>query len=131
MEKIQERQLELDNEISELQEAGKNFNETAENQKIMLERKIAKCNIIAANLLKGKDIGEFSLNVNDGKQKYTAQNNNMKKEIEASKYPNAKITKQADNNLNVREAKPTSMQNSQANAIAKVEDFSQLISLKI
>ena len=125
MEKIQERQLELDNEISELQEAGKNFNETAENQKIMLERKIAKCNIIAANLLKGKDIGEFSLNVNDGKQKYTAQNNNMKKEIEASKYPNAKITEQADNNLNVREAKPTSMQNSQANAIAKVEDFSQ------
>lgn len=66
-----EKQIpELEKQVPELENTIKEI-ENPENKvstkKAEYERKIAKCNIIAANLLKGKELGEFDLKVEEGR----------------------------------------------------------------
>lgn len=83
--KLQEVQANNDREIIKLEEESKNFDEKSANKKEIYERKIAKCNIIAANLLKGKDIGEIELDVDASGKTYTSPDGKLNKKIERAK----------------------------------------------
>lgn len=62
LENLQNKQNSIDEDIAQLQKDGEGYNEKVEWQKNEYERKIAKCNILASNLLKGKEIDDISLN---------------------------------------------------------------------
>ena len=71
------------NEIGNLVNKQKYYEEKVIPQKLNMERRISKCNIIAANLLKGKSIEDIDLRLSE--EKYTSPDGKMKKNIAAAK----------------------------------------------
>jgi len=81
----QDKQSELMEKISDAQELldkikaeDKEFDKYT-NKRLEYERKIAKCNILAANLLKGKDINDIELNVESKDSRFTAKGEDAEK----------------------------------------------------
>lgn len=86
----QDKQSDLYREITTLEEEGKGFDKSAENKKMLYERRITKCNIMASNLLEGKDIGDIDLKVEQPQGKFTPANNKIKKQIQSAREENEK-----------------------------------------
>lgn len=85
MEPLQTRQSDLDMQIGTLEEQGKGFDKIAEDKRITYERKIAKCNIIAANLMKGKSLLDFDLKVEPEGKRFTSPDGKLFKTTKASR----------------------------------------------
>lgn len=71
MGKLQDKQGKLDREVSTLEAEGKITDKEAD-KRAVYERRIAKCNIMAANLLKGKELGDFEVKVTPNDKKFTS-----------------------------------------------------------
>lgn len=82
---LQEEQSKLDREITSLEEIGKDVNEEVQRKTATYERKIAKCNIIAANLLKGKELGEFEIKVIPEYKRFTSNDGQLPKQVEQAR----------------------------------------------
>jgi len=82
---LQEQQGKLDMEIADLQEQGKNFNEETAGKKELYERRIAKCNLLAANLLKGKSIDDIGLRVEEEGKKFNSPDGSLKDKTDSAR----------------------------------------------
>lgn len=71
MGELQDKQGKLDREVSTLEAEGKITDKEAD-KRAVYERRIAKCNIMAANLLKGKELGDFEVKVTPNDKKFTS-----------------------------------------------------------
>lgn len=69
MGELQDKQGKLDREVSTLEAEGKISDKDAD-KRAVYERRIAKCNIMAANLLKGKELGDFEVKVTPNDKKF-------------------------------------------------------------
>jgi len=107
---LQEEQANLDRELASLEETGKDFNEKIEIKKDAYERKIKKCNIIAKNLLKGKDLGEIELRVEKEGKRFTSPDGKLPEE-----------TKKARNEEKYSEIEDEVVKEN--NALTEVSDF--------
>lgn len=81
--KLQDKQSTLYTELTELEGQGAEFKEESGNKRTFLERKIAKCNLLAANLLKGKNIEDIEIKVEEGR--FTSKDGKLKQKIQAEK----------------------------------------------
>ena len=84
-ESLRNKKYELNYQIRNLEGQQKSYNSDVEDKKIIYERRISKCNIIAANLLKGKNIGEFELKVEPASKKFTSPDGKIAQQINATK----------------------------------------------
>ena len=82
---LQEEQANLSREIAGLEEIGKDVDEATQRKTATYERKIAKCNIIAANLLKGKELGEFEIKVVPEDKKFKSSDGKLTEEVEKAR----------------------------------------------
>lgn len=79
---LQAEQGKTEREIADLELLGKDSNEKTENKREEYSRKISKCNIIAANLLKGKSLDDIELKVEPEGKKYTKKEKQKTKQIQ-------------------------------------------------
>ena len=112
--KLQDKQYNLYKEIRELEEGGKNLNQDSINERILLERRIAKCNLLAANLLKGKNIEDIQLKKVEGK--FTSKEENLKKQIQVKE----EEQDAGKNNINIKQNLPSN--------VTKIEEKHSIIS---
>ena len=82
---LKEERAKLDGELQDLESVQKEYQEKVESKKATYERKIAKCNIIAANLLKGKELGEFEIKVVPEDKKFTSNDGKLTEEVEKAR----------------------------------------------
>ena len=92
--KAQDKQYKLMPEIQTLQNEPKH-DEFADKRSVY-ERKIAKCNVLAANLLKGKELEDIELKVDTGR--YTSKDGKLKEKIRDSRAPQIKDNLEKSNN---------------------------------
>ena len=69
-------------DIETLEKKGKNFSENTIMKKEEYQRKIAKCNLIAANLLKGKEIDDITIKVEEDEKRFISKDGKLGKKIE-------------------------------------------------
>ena len=82
----QDKQYKLMPEIQILQNEPKE--DKFADKRSIYERKIAKCNVLAANLLKGKELEDIELKVDTGR--YTSKDGKLKEKIRDSRAPEIK-----------------------------------------
>lgn len=124
---LKEKSSDLDNEIKKLniEENSSNLDEVvAEREKY--ERKIAKCNLIAANLLKGKDLEDIQIKIEPSNKVFKQQKNTKEQAQEPEKQENAtekqeKAPKEGE--LSDPEIIDDEQENAKTNYPAKLEDF--------
>lgn len=124
---LKEKSSDLDNEIKKLniEENSSNLDEVvAEREKY--ERKIAKCNLIAANLLKGKDLEDIQIKIEPSNKVFKQQKNTKEQAQEPEKQENAtekqeKAPKEGE--LSDPEIIDDEQENAKSNYPAKLEDF--------
>lgn len=81
---LQDRQAAADKTIKDLQEQSKSTDfKAVAKQRTQMEKKIVQCDILAANLLKGKSIEDIEVKVENGR--FTEPTGKLKQKIEASK----------------------------------------------
>lgn len=77
---LKEQKGKLDGELEQLESEQKAYQEKA-----TYERKIAKCNLIAANLLKGKSLDEIEIRVEEDGKRFTSKDGKLKEEVEQAR----------------------------------------------
>jgi len=133
---LQEEQANLSREIAALEEIGKDIDEETQRKTATYERKIAKCNIIAANLLKGKELGEFEIKVIPEDKKLKSSDGKLSEEVEKARYEQEQTVAQEnveetaekleDSAYNAPEIIDDAMENAEEDkAIAEVNTFAQ------
>ncbi len=100
---LQENLVKKNFDIANLEEQGKEFNEKTASKKELYERRIAKCNLLAANLLKGKAIEDIELRVNEEGKKYTSKDGKLEEKTDIARQENEKENVQKGNKENVQE----------------------------
>lgn len=124
---LKEKSSDLDNEIKKLniEEKNANLDEVVEKRE-KYERKIAKCNLIAANLLKGKDLEDIQIKIEPSNKVFKQQKNTKEQAQEPEKQENAtekqeKAPKEGE--LSDPEIIDDEQENAKTNYPAKLEDF--------
>lgn len=124
---LKEKSSDLDNEIKKLniEEKNANLDEVVEKRE-KYERKIAKCNLIAANLLKGKDLEDIQIKIEPSNKVFKQQKNTKEQAQEPEKQENAtekqeKAPKEGE--LSDPEIIDDEQENAKSNYPAKLEDF--------
>lgn len=98
----------------------------ANKEKEMCERRIAKCNLIAANLLKGKNLEDIQIKIEPSNKVFKQQKNTKEQAQEPEKQENAtekqeKAPKEGE--LSDPEIIDDEQENAKTNYPAKLEDF--------
>lgn len=131
---LQENLVKKNFDIANLQEEGKDFNEKATSKKELYERRIAKCNLLAANLLKGKAIEDIELRVHEEGKKYTSKDGKLEEKIDIARQENEKENVQKGNKENVQENDEAmaekadieeELKNNSTEALTKASKFAQ------
>jgi len=91
----------------------------ANKEKEMCERKIAKCNLIAANLLKGKNLEDIQIKIEPSNKVFKQQKTTKKQEQETEKQEKAP----KEGELSDPEIIDDEQENAKTNYPAKLEDF--------
>lgn len=117
---LKEKSSDLDNEIKKLniEEKNANLDEVVEKRE-KYERKIAKCNLIAANLLKGKDLEDIQIKIEPSNKVFKQQKTTKKQEQETEKQEKAP----KEGELSDPEIIDDEQENAKSNYPAKLEDF--------
>lgn len=125
---LKEKSSDLDNEIKKLNNEEKNANldEVVEKRE-KYERKIAKCNLIAANLLKGKDLEDIQIKIEPSNKVFKQQKTTREQAQETEKQENAteeqeKAPKEGELS-NPEIIDDEKEKNVEVNFIANVDDF--------
>lgn len=115
---LKEKSSDLDNEIKKLniEEKNANLDEVVEKRE-KYERKIAKCNLIAANLLKGKDLEDIQIKIEPSNKVFKQQKTTKEQETEKQE----KAPKEGE--LSDPEIIDDEQENAKSNYPAKLEDF--------
>lgn len=96
-------------QIENLEKIDTKPNENTLVKKEEYQRKIAKCNVLAVNLLNGKNIDDIELNVEQAGKKLTAKNKESKNILATAREENQE-------DLGIRKGKPTSIYNPEQEA---------------
>lgn len=97
---LQAEQGKTEREIADLEILGKDADEKTESKRDLYERKISKCNIIAANLLKGKGLEDIELRVEPESKTFTSPDGKLAKKIKSAKTKdNSKTQPAVDNKI--------------------------------
>lgn len=91
----------------------------ANKEKEMCERRIAKCNLIAANLLKGKNLEDIQIKIEPSNKVFKQQKTTKKQEQETEKQEKAP----KEGELSDPEIIDDEQENAKTNYPAKLEDF--------
>ena len=91
----------------------------ANKEKEMCERRIAKCNLIAANLLKGKNLEDIQIKIEPSNKVFKQQKTTKKQEQETEKQEKAP----KEGELSNPEIIDDEQENAKTNYPAKLEDF--------
>jgi len=135
--KTQDKQNELMEKIpaaqkllEKLENEQKLFSESVIDKKAMYERKIAKCNILAANLLKGKEIENIELSVDAKGKIYTAKGEEAKKakkirENSKSMEVDPKTLEVKNKGKNSKEAEGKNKEEDNEKGLTAIKDFAE------
>lgn len=106
--------------IRNLDERNESLKTSSDNkEKEICERKIAKCNLIAANLLKGKNLEDIQIKIEPSNKVFKQQKTTKKQEQETEKQEKAP----KEGELSDPEIIDDEQENAKTNYPAKLEDF--------